>query len=77
MVKEHFNVYCETTKTCPWKRLRVQDKEDAIALGQQHAEDEHPQMPRWRVRVKTIRETGAERMVEWAQEKKDSSAKRA
>lgn len=69
MVKEHFNVYCETTKTCPWKRLRVEDKEDAIALGREHVDDAHPRAAEWRVRVKTIltdvekRESGAERML--------------
>lgn len=56
-----YNVYCETIKTCPWKRLRVEDKDEALDFGRDHAKDSHPAQDEWRVRVKTIRVGGKKR----------------
>lgn len=50
-----YNVYCESTKTCPWKRLQMLDKDEALALGKQHAIDKHPTIEDWQVRITTIR----------------------
>lgn len=51
----HYDLYCQTTKTCPWRRLGLPDKEEAIELGKQHATDAHPTKDEWRLRVVTIR----------------------
>lgn len=50
-----YNVYCQTTKTCTWREIHLDDHEDAVGRGRTHAIKKHPETDEWRVRVLTVR----------------------